>query len=51
MLEPPEEFPPTPTGNAMNDFRIGVFLIRVIRVIRGEFGAGTITCCVLSLAI
>ena len=28
-----------PDGNAVNDFQIGVFLIRVFRVIRGEFGA------------
>ena len=31
----------------VKDFLITVFLIRVFRVIRGEFGAGAITCCVL----
>ena len=34
-------------GNAVKDFLISVFRIRVFRVIRGEFGAGAITCCVL----
>ena len=28
----------TPLGNAVNDFLIGVFFFRVIRVIRGKFG-------------
>ena len=38
-----EDQNPTPSGNAVDDFLIGVFLIRVFRVIRGDFGADAIT--------
>ena len=40
-----------PSGNAVKDFQISVFLIRVFRVIRGEFGADVITCCVLWVSL
>ena len=40
-----------PSGNAVKDFLIGVFFIRVFRVIRGELEAGTITCCVLWISL